>query len=315
MNRNLTPRRGFTLIELLVVIAIIAVLIALLLPAVQAAREAARRIQCANNVKQLGLAIHNFHTANNALPTSETKPTKYWGAQILPYIEQANLYQSYNIQVGHNSPENSTAAQTHMNAMLCPSTTGGPRLNPNFVTKPAPGWGASVADYAASTGMFSSMWTSGFIQSPMPSSPDGVFQGSILDGLRNLREVTDGTSNTIMLVESAGRPQIWRSGRTMVPGSGLAAGSSVVVSGWAEGNVFSVRGFDPGKEWISVSKNMGRCPINCGNMYGIYGFHPGTAAVGMADGSVKFLKETMAIEVLASLLTRQGGEIISADSY
>ncbi|WP_406698282.1 DUF1559 domain-containing protein [Singulisphaera sp. Ch08] len=315
MNRNHFRRGGFTLIELLVVIAIIAVLIALLLPAVQAAREAARRIQCANNVKQLGLALHNFHTVNDALPTSETKPTRYWGAQILPYIEQANLFQSYNMQVAHTSRDNSTAAQTHMNAMLCPSTPDGPRLNPRFVTSPAPGWGASVADYAASTGIFSSMWTAGFMQSSQPVSADGVFQGSVLDGLRNLREVTDGTSNTIMLVECAGRPQIWRSGRTMVPGSGVAAASSVLVSAWAEGNVFSVRGFDPGTNWISSTKNMGRCPINCGNMYGVYGFHPGGATVGMADGSVKFLKETIAMEVLASLLTRQGGEIISADSY
>jgi len=304
------------LIELLVVISIIAVLIALLLPAVQSARESARRAQCTNHLKQIGLALHNFHSANNALPTSETSPTLYWGAQILPYIEQPSLFQSYNLKVAHSALDNSTAVQTHMNAMLCPSAPGELRLNPNFVTKPAPGWGAAVADYAASTGVATSLWTSGFMSSTTPPNVDGVFQGNAnTAGLRNLREVADGTSNTIMLVESAGRPQIWRSGRTMVPGSGVAAGSSVLVSAWAEGNVFSVRGFDPGKEWINASKNAGRCLVNCGNMYGIYGFHPGGASVGMADGSVRFLKDSTTAEVVAALLTRQGGEIISADSF
>ncbi len=315
MKRCRAFQRGFTLIELLVVIAIIAVLIGLLLPAVQAAREAARRIQCANNVKQLSLALHNFHSANDALPTSETNPNRYWGTQLLPFIEQQNLFNCYNSLINNTAIGNSTAVQIPMNAMICPSTPGNPRLNPLFVTSPSPGWGAVAADYGASTGIYSGMWTSGLMQSPPPQSYDGVFQGSTSAGLRNFREITDGLSNTIMLVESAGRPQIWRTGRTMVAGSGTSSATSVLVCAWAEGNVFSIRGYDKGTNWISLTKNAGRCMVNCGNSYGIYSFHPGGANVAMADGSVRFLKDTVSAETVAALATRRGNEIISADSY
>ncbi|WP_435018162.1 DUF1559 domain-containing protein [Tundrisphaera sp. TA3] len=320
MKRVTSARRGFTLIELLVVIAIIAVLIALLLPAVQAAREAARRMQCSNNLKQLSLGIHNFHTANDALPTSESKPaTRYWEAQILPYLEQQSLFNAYNSSINHSAIGNSTAVQTYMNAMLCPSTPAGPRLTPLFPSSPAGAWGAAVADYAASTGFYSMMWTNGLMQSAQPADVTGVFSGSTTGGssagLLNLRDVTDGTSNTIMLVECAGRPQIWRTGRTMIAGSGTSSANGVSISAWAESNVLALRGFDPGKEWIGVTKNMGRCAVNCSNYLGVYGFHPGGANVAMADGSVRFLKESVTVEILAALSTRQGAEIVSSDSF
>jgi prepilin-type N-terminal cleavage/methylation domain-containing protein/prepilin-type processing-associated H-X9-DG protein len=309
-------RRGFTLIELLVVIAIIAVLVALLLPAVQAAREAARRIQCANNLKQVGIALHNFHTANNALPTSEKDPVRYWGAQLLPYIEQTSLFNSYNFQVDWKEGGNSTAVQLHMNIMLCPSTPDGPRLNMMFPAKPAGSWGSSVADYGAVTGVDDGLWdVPGLMQSAKPANFDGVFQGNVAKGRRNLSEVIDGTSNTIMVVESAGRPKIYRSGRTAVPESGTKSNNSVLVCGWSEGNVFSLRGFDQGKTWTSLAVNRGRCGVNCSNMYGIYGFHPGGANVVMADGSTRFLKESVAMEVIAALATRANGEIVSGDSF
>src|ERR1700678_4178526 len=131
--RGLSPMRSrsaFTLIELLVVIAIIAVLIALLLPAVQAAREAARRAQCTNNLKQLGLSVHNYHQQTNALPAENmflgsTGSTWGWNASwavfMLPNIEQGPLYNAYNFAQGPDSPYNSTVSYSAISVLLCPS--------------------------------------------------------------------------------------------------------------------------------------------------------------------------------------------------
>jgi len=313
--RRPSPRRAFTLIELLVVIAIIAVLIALLLPAVQAAREAARRMQCANNLRQLGLGMHNVHTAMNSFPMNETKPVaRYWGAQIIPYIEQLNLFNLYNIDVAYNVVENSTAVSYPLALFMCPSTPEAPRMNPTFIVSPAkitPKWSSAAADYAASTGVMSNLWTDpSVMNSGPPDSTDGVLQGNNTAGRRNVAEITDGTSNTILLLESAGRPQIWRTGWKKVPGSGLTTANSSILCGWGEPNAFSVRGYDQGGV-----VNKGRCAVNCSNVYATYAFHPGGANVLMADGSTRFVKETVAIETFAALLTRAGGEIISADAY
>ncbi|WP_165252306.1 DUF1559 domain-containing protein [Paludisphaera soli] len=308
-------RRAFTLIELLVVIAIIAVLIALLLPAVQAAREAARRMQCANNLRQLGLGMHNVHTAMNSFPMNETRPvTRYWGAQIIPYMEQVNLFNLYNIDVNYNTPPNSTAISYPLAVFMCPSTPESPRMNPAFLAVPGPGmdkWPAAAADYAASTGISSNLWAApSVMNSGPPFSTDGVLQGNNTAGRRNVAEITDGTSNTILIVESAGRPQIWRAGLKKVPGSGLTTANSSILCGWGEPNAFSIRGYDQGGV-----VNKGRCAVNCSNVYATYAFHPGGANILLADGSTRFIKETVAIETYAALLTRSGGEIISADAH
>jgi len=303
--------RGFTLIELLVVIAIIAVLIALLLPAVQAAREAARRMQCANNLKQIGLATHNFESARGELPTTMVNPTHYWGAMLLPFFEQTNLNHSYNFEIRFSDPPNSTAVQIHLNVFQCPSTPEPYRVNPHFPARPAAGqtrWPAAVADYAASAGIISNLWNNPpVISSPRPASLDGVFQGNDSTGQRSFREVSDGLSNTVMFFESAGRPYIWRAGRQISRAETPAL--SVLVCAWAEGNLFVARGYDQG------GVGRGRCMVNCSNQFAVYGFHPGGANVCMADGSVRFLKQTISAETFAALLTRQGGEIISSDQF
>jgi prepilin-type N-terminal cleavage/methylation domain-containing protein/prepilin-type processing-associated H-X9-DG protein len=206
-------RRGFTLIELLVVIAIIAVLIALLLPAVQSAREAARRIQCTNNMKQIGLAIHNYHSINDVFPAGgfpAYTPTVNTGnnacpsahARLLPFLEQQPLYNALNWSLtvindtapgnGYGPYANTTVTITRLNAFLCPSDTP-PNWNLTSASAPLPNYQAPGNNYFASVGSsleFASRQTSG--------PPNGPFSyiGEIgmTVGIRNVR---DGTSNTI----------------------------------------------------------------------------------------------------------------------
>ena len=207
-------RRGFTLIELLVVIAIIAVLIALLLPAVQAAREAARRVQCVNNMKQIGLALHNYQSSNGSFPLGNTKVTindgKYhawvgWSAhgQMLPFLEQTAIYNAINFNLtgfafANDNPSeygNSTAVYSKINAFLCPSnprSSGGKGLYALYAVSPT--------DYAASYGTttidLSHQVDSNGIELAGPST--GVFASWVS---YDLRDCTDGTSNTIAFGE------------------------------------------------------------------------------------------------------------------
>jgi prepilin-type N-terminal cleavage/methylation domain-containing protein/prepilin-type processing-associated H-X9-DG protein len=200
--------RGFTLIELLVVIAIIGVLIALLLPAVQAAREAARRSQCTNNLKQLGLALHNYDTATGSFPLGgnnntggpTTNDNRYWGAWsaqtlLLPYLEQRPVYDAINFNYlgrsdGFGEQSNATSILTRLNVFLCPSSTPPSQVwfNLNGVGKVFAG-----NNYFASTGS-SIMW----IGWPA-NTPNGIFACG--GPVRTLRDIRDGTSNTVAFGE------------------------------------------------------------------------------------------------------------------
>ncbi|EAQ78421.1 DUF1559 family PulG-like putative transporter [Blastopirellula marina] len=319
MNR----RAGFTLVELLVVIAIIGVLIGLLLPAVQQAREAARRMQCMNNLKQVGLGMHNFHAAYRCFPTSVSGngASHYWCAQLLPYMEQNPLADIYDYSVKFKDIANREAVQYPVPFMLCPSTPGGPIAHPKFKTATASSpetWGAIGSDYAGSSGPYSAMWNSpAQVSYSKPGNIEGLFSGSVKPGARGrqIRDVTDGTSNSIGFVESAARPQKWQ-GRKMLAGSGeLTSASSnyVAVCSWAEGNLFAVRGYlyddsitDEDSRWSYPGPQM----VNGSNYYSIYAFHPGGANVALIDGSARFLSETTNADVVCSLLTISGQEVV-----
>jgi prepilin-type N-terminal cleavage/methylation domain-containing protein/prepilin-type processing-associated H-X9-DG protein len=204
-------KRGFTLIELLVVIAIIAVLIALLLPAVQQAREAARRSQCINNLKQLGLALHTYHDSLNAFPpgwlgvqggiSHMEGPSGFaWGAHILPYLDQAPLYSRINFNLSCTDASNAIARQTVLPAFRCPSDSStdtwslGEEGNPSNILATLP-----TANYMGSFG------TEGFEDicdgAPFPAAQcvsDGMF---FHNSSTKMRDVLDGMSNTIFLGE------------------------------------------------------------------------------------------------------------------
>jgi prepilin-type N-terminal cleavage/methylation domain-containing protein/prepilin-type processing-associated H-X9-DG protein len=321
------PRKpGFTLIELLVVIAIIGVLIALLLPAVQAAREAARRAQCTNNLKQFGIAVHNFHDTNGFLPSSIRPPNltplpRIAGLTLmLQYMEQNNAYNAMNLEFTWGLPENSTAVLTKVSTFLCPSTPKDQRTDGIPELSPWVDGVNGVTDYSPTISVDQRLQAGGWV--------DIVGPGALIKNDKpKLAEITDGLSNTIFYAESAGRPYHYVKGAKLVNTDLTIA--RVNAGGWARpASDFSVDGSARGGIPLP-----GPCPINCTNgenvaglpfplpYYGsegtseVYAFHPGGANVLLGDGSVRFLKEQIGIRTFAALVTRAGGEVLSQDSY
>ena len=329
--------RGFTLIELLVVIAIIAVLIALLLPAVQAAREAARRAQCVNNLKQFGLAMHNFHDVNGNLPASDrpnasTNAPRIAGITLmLPFFEQSTLYNAYNQSYTWGVVQNSTVVRSKVASFLCPSSAAGDVLDGD--PQPPATWSATVAaatDYSPTLGIDTRLGPTGLglAGNAGDTTTVGAWSGMMPKNTKsNLATVTDGLSNTIAFAESAGRPYVFRKGPKRVGGD--LTGHRVNAGGWSRpASDFSIDGSS-----MDGSVIPGPCPLNCTNgedigpttfpyvYYGSEGtgeafaFHPGGANFLIGDGSVRFIKDTIAMRIFATLITRSGGELASSDQY
>ncbi|MHC5538958.1 DUF1559 family PulG-like putative transporter [Singulisphaera rosea] len=295
------PRRpAFTLIELLVVIAMIAVLIALLLPAVQSAREAARRAQCTNNLMQLSIAVQNYETAHEVLPpgvVNETSPVRAipkgfhmsWIAQILPYIDQKNIYDHLNFSFGAYSSENMSARPITIRTLLCPSQS----------TMAAPG----QSDYAG---------CHNDVEAPIASNNTGVF--FLNSGIR-FEEIPDGSSNTIFLSEKKSNAFElgWISGTSSTlrnTGSPPSNNSTSPTFG------ASVLGDDEEGEDDGATKPVSKTKADATLMVGSYSsFHPGGAVTAFGDGSVRFLKSTINTRIYRFLGNRADGEMIGADQY
>ena len=317
------------MIELLVVISIIAVLIALLLPAVQAAREAARRVQCVNNLKQIGLALENYHDALGTFPMSyaarspfkdgatDTAPGWGWGTLILPQLEQGPLANAVNFTIPVEDPRNSTVIATRLNAYLCPSDPipGGAfpvsDASGNLVAMMAP------TSYAACVGNDLADSTTGL-------NNDGLGNGILFrnSGIR-IADVTDGTSQTITVGERA-----WSI--TSGPWAGVAT-NGVIRRGPANSCPSTGALF-----YLAASLVQAHCNVlntdtdPDGGLDDYSSRHPGGANVVFADGSVHFLKNVLRNSgtrpdgstlssptslVLQALGTRAGGEVVSADTY
>ena len=329
-NRRKTTR-GFTLIELLVVIAVIAVLIALLLPAVQQAREAARRSQCKNNFKQLGLGMFNYEETYQAFPATytcvhNTMIPSFLGVggtyddinihtyaeRLLPFVDQAPIYNRINFSQPYFAPinlgplgnftyDNKAAVRTPVPIYICPSA---PRSSNTYsFTENGFGvpitWETGVNDYSPSCGMWGAQ-----CNGVSGESNAGYIDGAMSNNNPKTRiaDLTDGSSNVMLFYELAGRNNLFRKGR-------LVTANGTIGGGWAD--VWNAENWMCGSNYDGTGTE-GRCFVNCTNEsgVGIYSFHTGIAHILLGDGSVRALGENASNEVVVKLMSINGGGVL-----
>lgn len=308
-----TRRSAFTLIELLVVIAIIAILVALLLPAVQQAREAARRTSCKNNLKQLGIALHNYHDTMGRFPFGFDERETLWTAMILPQIEQTNLYatlvwQESGIGNWNAAGPNETACETLISAFRCPSMAVPEHISNEGIPNRVPiSYRACSSSNAASDDLSTiPAAVTPKIALEMQSGLDGMFFGC--SSIR-MRDITDGTTNTIMIGESYTDPTYVKDGQ----GMDYWAFGAPQTGGWD-----CIPGDLGGTEYCEglgscVSRiNSRKDPTIPGVLmemsFGSY--HVGGAQFVLADGSVRFISENVDQTLYRALGSISGGEVV-----
>ena len=341
-------RSGFTLIELLVVIAIIAVLISLLLPAVQSAREAARRAQCINNLKQLALGAHNYESANGSFPMGDHPGRNVNGSlmrqnfgiwvALSQFIEQGNVFNMINTQIGMYFYPNSTASGIGLATLWCPSD--GDISSTKYPGSTGDGWDDSpipmryssyagnggphpVRTWGMAAGSSPGLWNKGMFFHIGGNPGTGVIQPPI-----RIQQITDGTSNTMMFIESTYTKAANNEKAAGGDGYGPKWWTSADYGDGVIGTGFAPNSFKKIPTTTSSYTNGGDYNMTANS------FHPGGVNVAMADGSVKFIKDSVAswpagsfvkgsnaytlnaqYGIWQALSTIAGGEVISADAY
>ena len=333
-------RKAFTLVELLVVITIIAMLIALLLPSIQSAREAARNVNCQNNLKQLGLAALNYERTHGGLPpasifppyltnssSSSTTSTSSasslsdsdrvgWVWLVLPYLEQSNLSDQYHFDRVWFDPSLQPLVTTRLSVMECPSDPVAGNIFNGSDTDPTSNstvnFQAAAGDYFATVSLNSNVSQLGWTPraNETYTSVNGQvydYQGALQDDqMTKMSRITDGTSNTIMFSEMSGRPQAYMTGRVL---NSNVATKTYGFGAWAHNNKFTVRTYT-----YDGQTSPGPCPLNCSNQFGIYSFHPSGANAVFVDGSVHSISQTVDLFVLFNLVARADGDVIPGNA-
>lgn len=322
-SEMMIKRRAFTIIELLIVIAIIGILVALILPAIFAARESARRTTCINNMKQMGIAFHSYHDAHlqltpvytgvraksgSILPTFFGVPgdaddlnIHTYAEFLLPHMEQNALYKKIDFHEPFFSPydlsgiglpdytaNNQDAVDTELSIFLCPSSPRDDNPHSDVWTDASFSipFRSGGNDYGPSSGAGNQL--SPFAAPEEGTYPTGVLSNDHID--LGFEHITDGITNTALMWEVAGRPQLWEFGE--------ATGGTTKGGGWAD--------FLNAENWfLGKTVSGGVCAINCTNAAetGVYSFHLGGVNVLLCDGSVHFLSEDTSIATFVGLIT------------
>lgn len=320
-NHRPPNRNAFTLVELLVVIAIIGVLVGLLLPAVQAAREAARRMQCSNNLRQVGLACHTYHGSLNTLPPgrlvydgigSTGNPTKVvtgFLAMVLPFMEGSNLHDIYNQHYGFDDIANQIAVNQQVPSFTCPSSPSDGVMpiysgwNVGWTTDVSalPNITAVASDYQGVRGLH-------HLQQSTSGGKVHVWDedcGILNETGSRFADILDGTSQTILLFEMAGKPKHWNQGKQQPDPTNAqfysygpwAGNNGVGIYNWSQDG--TAKGCDTCERFINVD-----------NEASPYGFHPGVVVIVLADGSTRTLSETVSPDIFSNLSRKNDHNVI-----
>jgi prepilin-type N-terminal cleavage/methylation domain-containing protein/prepilin-type processing-associated H-X9-DG protein len=310
-KRGPIPRRGFTLIELLVTIAIIGVLVALMLPAVQQVREAARRTQCKNNMRQIGLALHNYHDAMRTFPPGvivrdpelewwNSHPGWGWAAQILSQVDQAPVYNKINFGVSISDAQNSSACIVPLPVYVCPAdpapTTFTAKGNGQWGTPSGPICDVASANYVGVS------CTEQSDLSNWATTGKWIYDGVLFPNSRiRMNDITDGTSSTFLVSERSHRdgPVTWTGA---VPGATVSPTASATPNVWDGDSAMTL-------SFVGDATKPGQA----GNVWTSAG-HTSNHGVGahflFCDGHIQFLSPSIDFRVLTALATRNGGEVI-----